>query len=166
MESRTKLAGHPIHPMLIVYPAGLLSASVVFDIVYALTGNSDFATVAFWTLAGGLLGGAAAAIFGLIDWLGIPQGTRARRIGLFHGGGNAVVVVVFAISFLLRLGRTDYLPDVVPMILSIAGLLIALVTLWLGGELVYRLGVAVDPGANLDAPSSLSDEPASRRAAT
>lgn len=34
--------------------------------------------------------------------------------------------------------------------------LLALVTGWLGGELVNRLGVGVDTGAHLDAPSSLS----------
>jgi hypothetical protein len=34
---------------------------------------------------------------------------------------------------------------------------------WLGGELVYRLRVGVDKGAHLDAPSSLSGEPAERR---
>ena len=33
MESRAKLFGHPIHPMLIVFPLGLLAAAVIFDII-------------------------------------------------------------------------------------------------------------------------------------
>ena len=50
MESRIKLLGHPIHPMLIVFPLGLLSTAVVFDVLYVVTGNVDLSTFAFWAL--------------------------------------------------------------------------------------------------------------------
>ena len=160
MESKVKLLGHPVHPMLIVFPLGLLAAAVIFDILYFLTGNTGLATVSFWNIAGGLLGGLLAAVFGFLDWLAIPGGTRAKQIGLMHGGGNLIVVVLFAASWLLRLGRVDYLPDLLPFVLEVAGVALALVTAWLGGELVDRLRVGVDDGANLDAPSSISGKPA------
>jgi uncharacterized membrane protein len=155
VESRVKFLGHPVHPMLIVFPLGLLATSVVFDIGYVVTSNGDLATFSFWALLAGLIGGLAAALFGLIDWLAIPKSTRAKRVGTFHGVGNLVVVGLFALSFLLRLDSAQFLPDPLPMILSLAGAAIALVTAWLGGELVYRLRVAVDDDANLDAQSSL-----------
>jgi uncharacterized membrane protein len=158
MESRIKVLGHPVHPMLIVLPLGLLSTSVVFDLLYVLTGNGDLATFSFWGLLAGLVGGLAAAIFGLIDWLAIPKDTRARRIGAFHGGGNLIVVALFALSFLLRTSSAQYLPDLLPFVLGLVGAGIALVTAWLGGELVYRLGVAVDPDAHLNASNSLERE--------
>lgn len=155
MESRLKLLGHPIHPMLIVYPLGLLSAAVVFDLLYALTGNGDLATFSFWALAAGLAGGVLAAVFGLVDWSAIPDGTRAKRVGLLHGVGNVVVVAVFALSLGARLDAPQYLPDTAPLLVGLLGAALALVTAWLGGELVYRLRVAVDDDAGLDAPSSL-----------
>lgn len=158
MESRVKLLGHPIHPMLIVYPLGLLSSAVVFDVLYVITGNTDLATVAFWALIAGLIGGLAAAVFGLIDWLAIPKDTRARRIGAFHGGGNLVVVVLFGLSLIARWSTPAYLPDVLPLLLALLGGGLALVTAWLGGELVYRLRVAVDDDAGLDATSSIARE--------
>jgi uncharacterized membrane protein len=158
METRIKLLGHPIHPMLIVYPLGLFSAAVIFDVLYTITANDDLATFSFWALAVGLIGGLAAAIFGLIDWLAIPKGTRAKRIGAFHGGGNVVVVGLFLLSFGARLNSAQYLPNTTPLILGLLGGAIALVTAWLGGELVYRLRVAVDKDANLDAPNSLGRE--------
>jgi len=160
VESKVKLFGHPIHPMLIVLPLGLLSAAVVFDVVYLIVDDSIFSSVAFWNIAAGVVGGLLAAVFGALDWWHIPRDTRARRIGLLHGGGNVVVVVLFTLSWLLRLGQAGYEPSVLAYVLSFSGLALAAVTGWLGGELVDRLAVGVDEGANLDAPSSLSGLPA------
>ena len=158
MESRIKFLGHPVHPMLIVFPLGLLATAVVFDVLYVATNNADLSTFSFWALAAGLVGGLAAAAFGVIDWMAIPKGTRARRVGALHGGGNVVVVLLFALSFLLRTGDSSYLPDILPFVVALLGAALALVTAWLGGELVYRLRVAVDDDANLDASSSLARE--------
>jgi uncharacterized membrane protein len=156
MESRVKLLGHPVHPVLVVLPLGLFSTAVLFDVVYLVTGTEEFAAVAFWNVTIGIIGGLLAALFGLTDWFGIPKDTRARRIGLWHGLGNLVIVPLFVGSWLLRLPGHAYAPDVLPFLLGLVGVGLALVTAWLGGELVYRLKVAVDDDANLDAPSSLS----------
>jgi uncharacterized membrane protein len=160
MESKVKLAGHPVHPMLIVFPLGLLATAVIFDIVRIFTGNDALAPVAFWNIAAGVIGGLVAAVFGFLDWIHIPAGVRAKQTGLLHGGGNVVVVALFAGSWLLRLNEPNFVPGAPAFVLSLVGVLLALVTGWLGGELVDRLGVGVDHGANLDAPSSLSGRPA------
>lgn len=160
MESRVKLFGHPIHPMLIVFPLGLFVTAVIFDIIRLVAGNDDFAIVSYWAIAAGVIGGLLAAIFGLIDWLAIPAGTRAKQIGLLHGAGNVLVVLLFAVSWLLRSGAPGNVPDALAFVLSLVGVLIGAVTGWLGGELVDRLGVGVDRGANVNAPSSLSGQPA------
>jgi uncharacterized membrane protein len=157
VESRSKLLGHPVHPMLIVFPLGLLSTAVLFDLAYVVTGNEDLAVFSFWAIAAGVVGGLAAAVFGVWDWLAVPAGTRAKRVGMWHGGGNVLVVGLFALSWFLRLDDAAYLPDVLPLLLGLIGAGIALLTAWLGGELVYRLGVGVDKGAHLDASSSLRE---------
>lgn len=157
MESRVKLFGHPIHPMLIMFPAGLFVSTVIMDILYLVFHNPVFSTVAFYMMIIGVVGGLLAAIFGFIDWSGLPSNSRARNIGAMHGLGNFVIVVLFAASWFLRRGSADFVPSGLALILSFAGILLALVTLWIGGELVYRLGVAVDPGANVNAPSSLKE---------
>lgn len=155
MESRAKLFGHPIHPMLIVIPLGAFIMAVVADIAMYVTGNGTLGVVAFWNIVGGIVGGLAAAVFGLIDWLAIPSNTRAKAIGLYHGVGNVVVVALFAVSAWMRWGVDQYLPSLTAMGLGIVALLLGTVTGWLGGELVDRLGVGVDDGANVNAPSSL-----------
>ncbi len=159
MESKAKAVGHPIHPMLIVFPLGLLATSFIFDIIRALGGPSAFSHAAFYMIAAGIIGGLVAAVFGLVDWLAIPKGTRAKRVGALHGIGNVIVVALFIVSWGIRYGDPEQQVGAA-VILSLIGVLLALVTGWLGGELVDRMGVGVDDGAHLDSPSSLSDRPA------
>ena len=162
MESRIKLFGHPIHPVLVVYPLGLLSTALIFDILYLIFGNTAFPAVSFWLITAGIIGGLLAAVFGFAEWLVIPSGTRAKNIGMWHGLGNATIVVLFIISWLLRRGVPGNIPSLAAIIPAALAVGLALVTGWLGGELVYRLDVGPDVGANLNAPSSLSDQPANR----
>ena len=160
-----KILGHPIHQMLIVFPLGLLGGAVVFDIISLVSHNGNWMNASYYMIAAGIVAGLLAAVFGFADWLGIPRGTRAKVIGTLHGLGNVVVVLLFAISWLLR--RHDPVaPGRGALIPSFAGLGLALVTGWLGGELVDRLGIGVDAGANANAPSSLSGSPARDTAAS
>lgn len=154
MESRAKLLGHPVHQMLIVFPLGLLATAVLFDLAWLMLDRSDLTLVSWWLMVAGVAGGLVAAPFGTIDWLAIPHGTRARRVGALHGAGNVLVVLMFAASAWLR-GRGTLEPGPGALALSFGGAALALATAWLGGELVSRLGVGVSDGAGLDAPSSL-----------
>src|SRR3954447_6587143 len=101
MQSRATILGHSIHQMLIVFPLGLLGTSAVFDGAYLATGNPRMAGVSFCMIASGIVGGAAAALFGWIDWSAVPHNTRARSVGLAHGLGNGVVLSLYAASWLL-----------------------------------------------------------------
>ncbi len=163
MESKFKVLGHAAHPILIVFPLGLLATSVIFDILCAATKNAQFPIVSYWMIAAGIIGGLVAAVPGLVDWLAIPQGTRAKRIGLLHAVGNVVVLALFAVSWWLRRDVPGYEPSTIAFALAVVAVLLALVTGWLGGELVDRLGMGIDDGAHLDAPSSLSGRPARER---
>ena len=155
MESRAKLFGHAIHPILIVYPLGLLSTAVVFDVIHLVTANPMWATISFWMIVAGIVGGLLAAVFGLIDYLNIPNGTRAKRIGLLHGLVNVMVMVLFAVSWFLRSDAPEA-PSSLAIALAFIGVGAALLGGWLGGELVERLGVGVVDNAHLNAPNSLT----------
>ncbi len=154
MEARARLLGHPVHQMLVVFPLGLLATGVIFDLIHIGTANVMFAYVAYWMMVAGVVGGLLAAPFGFADWLKIPGGTRARRIGAVHGVGNLVIVLLFVASVWLRADNA-MLPTTGAYVCSFVGALMALGTAWLGGELVDRLGVGVHEGAHVNAPSSL-----------
>ena len=84
MESRAKLLGHSIHPMLVVLAAWIVHRGGDFDGVYLWRGNATFAAVAYWNIAGGIVGGLLAAVFWpRRDWLAIPGGTRQNELDCF-----------------------------------------------------------------------------------
>jgi uncharacterized membrane protein len=159
MESRMKFLGHAVHPILVVFPLALFATAVVFDAIGWVTGNGSWLDASFRIIAAGIIGGMISALFGLIDFLAIPRNTRAKRIGIWHGLGNVAVMLLFAASWLTRWPRPSN-PGALPVMLSLIGAGLMLVSGWLGGELVERLGVGVDEGANLNAPNSLTSREA------
>jgi uncharacterized membrane protein len=137
MPPRLRILGHPVHQTLIVFPLGLLATSFFFDLAWLALGRAQLGATASWLIVAGVIGGAIAAVFGTMDWLSIPKGTRARRIGAWHGGGNAVVALLFALSWLLRREDPTH-PDGLAIGLSALGVLLTVLTGWLGGELADR----------------------------
>jgi uncharacterized membrane protein len=151
--------------MMVVFPLGLFITAVIFDILYLVTNRDGFSIASAYAIAAGVVGGLVAAVFGLIDWLAVPSQTRARRLGLWHGVGNVVVVLFFAVSWLLRVGEPAWHPGAGALVFGFLGVAIGAVTAWMGGELVERLGIGVAQDAHPDAPSSLGAGVASRATA-
>ncbi|HEY8427313.1 MAG TPA: DUF2231 domain-containing protein [Sandaracinaceae bacterium] len=155
MEARAKILGHPVHQMLIPIPLGLFITATILDIVAMIGGWSSLMVVSFWNLVIGVAAALVAAVFGLIDWTAIPKGTRAKRVGAAHGGGNVVMVGLFLIAVLLRMDEPSFAVTGGALVLEIVALAIGVVTGWLGGELVDRYGIGVHPDAHPNASSSL-----------
>jgi uncharacterized membrane protein len=142
MESKVTIYGHPVHPMIIVLPLGLLPASIFTDLLYHTIDDPTWGNFSFWLIVAGVLSGLAAGVIGFMDWKGLPVGTKARRIGAIHGLTNVVAIVVFLASLLLRFGDPSR-PTPFATSMAVIGLFIAMLGGWLGGELVFRLGVGV-----------------------
>lgn len=138
MQPRARILGHPVHQILIVFPLGLLATSFFFDLASLVWAHEQLAIVAWWMIFAGVVGGGAAAVFGLIDWLAIPRGTRARRVGALHGGGMGIVALLYAASWMLRRDMPEH-PGGVAVLLSGLGVLLTVITGWLGGELADRM---------------------------
>ncbi|MEV0718187.1 DUF2231 domain-containing protein [Asanoa sp. NPDC050611] len=156
MHARIRALGHPVHPMLVMFPAALFITGTIFDLVHLAGDNDVFGEVGFWTISVGLIGGVLAGLTGFADWTKVPAGTRAKRVGRLHGLLNAVVLVLFAISWFVRVGGDSHAPGAGTFVLEVIAVLIAGGAAWLGGELVDRLGIGVDPAAHPDAPSTMA----------
>lgn len=155
MESRLKVLGHPVHPMLVMFPVALLGTAVGFDLVDVLGGPELLGEVAYWNLTVGLVGGLLAAVAGSVDLLALPTGTRAKRVALTHALANVAVILLFGAVWAVRLNAEGRGAGGALIAIELVALAVLALSAWLGGELVDRLGVGVDRDAHLDAPSSL-----------
>ena len=145
MRTPASIAGHPIHPMIVPIAIGGLILSFVFDIVCMATGNLDpWATVAYYTMVGGIVGALVAAVFGFIDLISLPAGTVTKKVGLTHMAINLAVVVLFLFNAGMRHAEPN--PGGTPFVLSLIGIAMLAVSGWLGGKMVYEAGVGVSGG--------------------
>jgi uncharacterized membrane protein len=141
MHTPASLKGHPIHPMLVVFPVGLWGFSLIADLIhYWRLGGSTWSAVAYYTMAGGIVGALAAAVPGLVDLISIRD-RKAKRIGIAHMVINLFVVGLYVLNLFLR--RGDYSAPL-GIALSAAAVGLLCVSGWLGGELVYVYGIAVE----------------------
>jgi uncharacterized membrane protein len=148
MASPASMARHPIHPMLIPFPIALWVFSLVADVIYLWRGNLMWRDwIAFYTLLGGIVGGAAAAVPGLIDWLSLKD-PEVVKIANWHARLNVIALLIFVASFYLRTtGGSQWVGGsyTIPVLLSVVGVILITISGWLGGELVFKHGVAVNP---------------------
>src|SRR4051812_40727209 len=144
MRTPASIAGHPIHPMLVPVAIGGLLLSFVFDIVCLATGTREpWATVAYYTMVGGIVGALVAAVFGFVDMLSLPSG-YTKRIALTHMSINLFVVVLYICNAWMRHGEQEI--GGLPFGLSVVGIVLLVVSGWLGGKMVYEAGVGVSGG--------------------
>jgi uncharacterized membrane protein len=147
MRTPASIAGHPIHPMLVPIAIGGFLLSFVFDVVCLATGAPDpWATVAYYTMVGGIVGALAAAIFGFVDMLSLPAG-HTKHVALTHMAINLVVVALYACNAWMR--HDQHAVGGTPFAMSLLAIGLLVVSGWLGGKMVYEAGVGVD---GLDAP--------------
>src|SRR5256714_5069303 len=148
MASPASVGGHPIHPMIIPFPIALWAFSLIGDVIYLWRGNPVWRDwIAFYALLAGIIGAALAAVFGIIDWLSIKD-REVKKIADWHARLNVIALLIFAASFYLRTtGGLRMLGGsyTIPLLLSVLGVILISISGYLGGELVFRHGVAGKP---------------------
>ncbi|HJT22914.1 MAG TPA: DUF2231 domain-containing protein [Nitrospira sp.] len=143
MTTPASIKKHPVHPMLVPFPIGLWIFSLICDVIYAFQwGGALWKDIAFVSMVGGVLGALLAAVAGYLDYRSITA-PEVRRIGWWHMILNLSVTVLFAINLWLR--AVTGMEAVLPVLLSLVGVSLLGISGWLGGELVYVHGVAVEP---------------------
>jgi len=141
MLATARIAKHPIHPMLIVFPIGLWIFSFVMDLIYFFwSADQVWNTVALYTMIGGIAGALIAALPGFIDYMELPP--RIKAIATWHMSINLILVALYVVNAALRVKGAPVLST--PMVLSLVGVIVVSIAGWLGGEMVYVFGAAVE----------------------
>lgn len=141
MASPASIKKHPVHPMLVAFPIGLWVFALVCDVMRAAGGNSAWQMVATYCIAAGIVGAVVAAVPGLIDYFSINEAAM-KRIANLHLLINLGAVVIFGIDLWLRFRMP--VESYLPLGMSIMGVLAIGFGGWLGGEMVYVKGMAVE----------------------
>jgi len=150
-RSTFRIAGHPLHPMLVPLPIGFLVGAFLTDIAFWQTGWASFAYFSSWLIGAGIVTALLAAVAGFTDFLGEPR-IRALRLAWWHMFGNLLAVVLSVVNFLVHMrdGAAAVLPT--GIVLSGTVVLLLLFNGWIGGEMVFRHRVGVrdaDGGSEL-----------------
>ncbi len=138
--------GHPVHPLIVTLPIGAWVCALIFDLIsYGSSAPKPWSTGAMWLILFGVLGAAAAAVFGVIDLSNLPKGTVVVRTARIHAGLNSTALALFIVNFLWRYTSRDSWESapVGPLILTFVGLAAVGVAGFLGGRLSYHYGVRV-----------------------
>lgn len=145
MRSKAHVKSHPIHPILIAFPIAFFTGTLLFDVLAWLLVRDDLRLVAYYTELAGIVGAAAAAVPGIIDYLyTVPPKSSAKKRATQHGLLNITVLLLFAIAWFYRRNDADASFPVV-LGLEAVGFGLMMVAGWLGGTLVYRNQIGVDP---------------------
>ncbi len=160
MYTKARIAGHPIHPMLVAFPIGLYAATVAALLAFVGTHDGFFFRAAMTANIAGVVMAAVATIPGAIDLLSLPRGSKARGVGFVHAGFNVLSLALFAMSAGLLYTRwgarpfeggyfpinADALLDATgPLALTLAGLVSTVIAGGLGWALVQTHHVGVKP---------------------
>ena len=157
-QSTAKIAGHPIHPMLIPFPIASFVGAFVSDLAFWNTGNEFWATASLWLLGVGLIMAALAAVAGSIDLFG---DNRVLKLGAahIHAGGNVVVVLIELYNWYTRYANGNGVIVPTGLLLSFLSVALLLVTGWMGWKLVYehRVGISDDGAVSPESVGVASD---------
>jgi uncharacterized membrane protein len=140
---KSTFAGHPLHPQMVVLPGGLMPFAFAMDLMHAATGRESFRDAAYYGLAMGLAGGAAAGVAGAIDYMAVPSRTAVKRTANVHAALNVAVLAGTAANLWLR-SREPESRSGLPLALSALAAVGVMVSGWYGGEMVYRQGMRVE----------------------
>jgi len=144
MKSRASIQSHPLHPILIAFPIAFFTGTIVFDILSLIFDDVVFWVTAYYMQIAGIVGAVLAAIPGLIDFIyTVPPGSSGKKRAAQHGLLNSTVLVLFIIAVLLKRNPGE-LPVLV-MLLEIVAISLMSIAGWMGGTLVYRNQIGVDP---------------------
>ena len=149
-KSTARIAGHPLHPMLVPFPIAFFVSALATDLLFLNTGRGGFADASMWLLGAGIASALLAAVLGFTDFVG-DRRVRALRQAWLHMGGNLLLVALQAANFVLRaVEPVQHVVSATGVALSAVAVVLLLFNGWMGWEMVYRGHVGVsDAGAGV-----------------
>ncbi|WDZ82541.1 DUF2231 domain-containing protein [Micromonospora cathayae] len=155
MQSRLRVHGHPIQPMLVTFPFGLFVCATLFDLFDLAGGPAFLGEVGYWTAVAGLVAAALAGMAGMVDLWDVPAGAT-RRTAISFNLANVLTAALFVVTCLVRADAPGRGASGALIATELIALAVGGFGVWLGTHLVRRFDRSpVEPGS-LDALGGVS----------
>lgn len=142
MKSKAHIKGHPLHPILVVFPIAFFTGTLVFDILGYITSDFVYWQVGNYMQLAGIIGAFVAAIPGVVDFLyTVPPKSSAKSRAAKHGLLNTTVLLLFIIAYFSRGDEASLLVLAIEAI----GVVLLVIAGWMGGTLIHRNQIGVNP---------------------
>jgi nitrite reductase/ring-hydroxylating ferredoxin subunit/uncharacterized membrane protein len=132
--------GHSLHAVLVDVVIGAATAALLLDVLRVAFGVEDLEVAATWVVGLTVLAAVGSIVSGLTDYKDTAPNSSERDVAGLHGLTNIAATILFAVSFVQRLGDAHD----AALWLLLAGYVVVSVGGYIGGHVVYKYGVMVN----------------------
>ncbi|MFC0251188.1 DUF2231 domain-containing protein [Massilia consociata] len=100
--NKITIAGQPLHTIMSAAPAVLIPFGFILDAMHSATGDEDYAKASYLSMAGGIVGGLAAGVAGVAEYVADKPEGEARHDSQLHAALTAGALLVGAANLVLR----------------------------------------------------------------
>src|SRR5215469_11500043 len=143
--------GHPLHPLLTHVTVGAWTVTILLDLVALILDAPGLGLAAAIAAGLGVLAAVAAIAAGLMDWMDVDP--PEKSVGVTHGILNTSATILFAISLLIR-WQSQWRPTLGSFLVALAGYFVVSGGAYLGGGMVFRMGVMINRNAYRKGPDN------------
>jgi uncharacterized membrane protein len=120
---------HPLHAIFLAFPLPLFLGALLSDLAYAANFHVQWINFAAWLNAGGLLIGAFALLWALIEFVRSHSAAKGRHAAYF-----VTLLAMWVLGLLNALvhGKDAFATMPEAIYLSVIATLLALVAAWIG----------------------------------
>ncbi|BCJ62960.1 DUF2231 domain-containing protein [Micromonospora endophytica] len=158
MQSRLRVQGHPIQPMLVAFPYGLFVCATIFDLADVAGGPVFLGEVGYWTAVAALVTAGLTAAAGMVDLWDVPP-DRTRRTAIGFNVVNAGMAGLFLLSCLVRAEAPNRGATAVLLVVEVFALAVGGVGVHLGARLMRHFEAGRAEAAGFDALRGGVDAP-------
>jgi len=134
MESRLRIAGQAVQPILVMFPLGLFVMALIFDVADLSGGPAILGTLAYWNVIAGLVAGVMATIAGAVDLIFVRR-PDAKRIGVLRVLLSMATLILFAVILMVRVGTPDRQVGVGSFLIELSAVALGAFGAWFAGAL-------------------------------
>jgi uncharacterized membrane protein/nitrite reductase/ring-hydroxylating ferredoxin subunit len=144
MRSKAHFKSHPLHPILIAFPIAFFTGTLLFDLLGFITDSAMLWQTGEYLNLAAIIFALIAAVPGFIDYLyTVPPKSTGKKRAAKHGIINVTNVAVFTVAYFCK--QNEDASVYVILALEVVGMILLSIAGWMGGTLVYRNQIGVDP---------------------